>query len=672
MSQAASTPAQPVSRQVFVPLSDLGLAPENMRFKEPADAGVAQLADTIEAAGVLIPIAVRPGRKSEKPYMALDGRRRRYALLALFEAGRIAADYLVKCELFETKAEQVQALSLTNTERAPVHLADVIMTIGKLRKSKMDTAAIAKALGYPETEIKRLHALAGVHDKVLEALRAGKMTLKQVKLCARLNNKDQQGELAQDALDGQLHDYHLHLAVTGELVTVEDPRFTLVGCRYTEAGGRVDSDLFGELPDRVLDADKLQALWALRVQPFVEAFKQQAFAVFVGRETGYTAPDGFERLPYVNLYYLAPEVKEKVAAARENLQAAREIVATADLAADNAAEVIFPLLQAKMALAAAPLTSMKLGAVLFTPDAETGVDAEFYGAWHPAEPVAGGEDDPVDEDGDCTDEFSGTAQRELETPEVAVDTEGASNVLHATRTDVATRGLIRGLADNPAVALTALVAQLFKALALNVGVAHGSCALSITAAPYIRGSTPAIPALDGEVRARLEARRNAYRASRLRPIGWVNSLAPSEKMALLAELTAISLNLREERKDMIRRSARAEAAEIAGLCVADITAHWTPDIEFLGAHTKKQLIDLLNEMEIDDARARTLKKDELVPSVADACAKRQWAPKVLSWQFVNAEPDPLQDAPLAAGAAITDGDDEADAPFEGGVEQAPA
>src|ERR1700741_5103965 len=101
----ASTLAQPVNRQVFVPLKDLGLAPENMRFNEPADAGVAQLAATIDAAGVLIPIAVRAGRKTEQPYMALDGRRRRLALLGLLEAGRISEDYLVKCELFETKAE---------------------------------------------------------------------------------------------------------------------------------------------------------------------------------------------------------------------------------------------------------------------------------------------------------------------------------------------------------------------------------------------------------------------------------------------------------------------------------------------------------------------------------------------------------------------------------------
>lgn len=321
MFEAASTSTQPVSRQIFVPLKDLGLAPENMRFSEPADDGIAQLADTIEAASVLIPIAVRPGRKKELPFMAL-GRRRRLALLALLAAERITDEFPVKCELFETQAEQLAALSLTNTERAPPHFADVIVAIGAMRRRKMDTASIAKALGYHEIEIKRLQALAGVHPKVLEAYRAGKLALKHVRLFARLDDQAAQAELAVTALAGHFHDYQLHRAVTGEHITIEDPRFVLVGGRYSEAGGRVDSDLFGELPDRILDPDKLQALWVDRVQPLVEAFKQQELAVYLGREAGYTAPDGFERLPYVNTYYLAPELKEKVAAAREDVETA--------------------------------------------------------------------------------------------------------------------------------------------------------------------------------------------------------------------------------------------------------------------------------------------------------------------------------------------------------------
>lgn len=675
MSDTINSAAQPVTRQVFVPLRDLGLAPENMRFNEPADAGVIQLADTIEAAGVLVPIAVRPGRKGEQAYVALDGRRRRLALMSLLESRRIASDYLVKCEVFESKAQQLAALSLTNCERAPVHVADVIVMIGKLRKSRMDTAAIAKALGYPEVEIKRLQALSGVHEKVLEALRAGKMTLKQVRLCVRLEDKALQAELAGDALEGRLHDYRLHQAVTGEQVTVEDPRFALVGSRYGDAGGRLDSDLFGELPDRVLDADKLQALWVERVQPFAEALRQEDLAVFIGRDGGYGAPDGFERLPYVNTYYLAPEAKALVVTARETLEAARDAIGDADLTSDAAAEMLVSVLQAKMQLAAAALVGMRLGAALFTPDAELGFDVEFYGVRLPAETVAGEEEEQEEDDDD--DHRHDSVRLDVETPNVEVVTEGASNVLHAARTDVATRGLIRDLADNPAAALTALIAQLFKALALSSGVGPGASALSISATAYNRGSLPAMPALDGEVRARLEARRAAYRASGLRPIGWVECLPHGEKMALLAELTAISLHLREERKDMIRRAARAEAAEIAALCAADLTAHWTPDAAFLGVHSKAQLVEMLDEMKVEDERAKTLKKDGLVAFVVDACAERQWSPRVLSWRAPTAEPAPdsgdqrdaSQDADQARDAAILGGEDGPDQLSAGTTEE---
>ena len=102
--------------------------------------------------------------------MALDGRRR-MALLLLKERGLIDDDYLIECKLAVTRAQQAAAILLPNTEHAPVHIADVIVAIGRLRKAKMDTSAISRALGYAELEIKRLEALAAVHANVLKALR---------------------------------------------------------------------------------------------------------------------------------------------------------------------------------------------------------------------------------------------------------------------------------------------------------------------------------------------------------------------------------------------------------------------------------------------------------------------------------------------------------------------
>ena len=237
-----------------------------LRFKEPADDGVPQLADTILAAGVVIPPIVRPGRKGEQRFMALDGRRRRFGLLFLAERGEVTEDYEVDCLLAETKAQQVAGIMLPATEHAPVHIADVITAIGKLRKTKLDTGAIAAALGYAELEIKRLEALAAVHPNVLKALRAGKLTLKQVRLFARIGDKKQQAEIAQTALDGYFQDYQLKGLVTRGRVTVDDPRFTLVGLdRYVAAGGRVSSDLFAELPDALLDPEVLTTAWRERV-----------------------------------------------------------------------------------------------------------------------------------------------------------------------------------------------------------------------------------------------------------------------------------------------------------------------------------------------------------------------------------------------------------------------
>ena len=102
-------------------------------------------------------------------------------------------------------------------------------------------------------------------------------------------------------------------------------------------------------------------------------------------------------------------------------------------------------------------------------------------------------------------------------------------------------------------------------------------------------------------------------------------------MALLAELTALTLDIREERTTLIRRAARAEAAELAELCGADITLHWTPDAEFLKPHSKTLLAGMLEAMGADDVRAEALKKSDLIPWVEEKAAEKTWAPASLSW-----------------------------------------
>ena len=665
--EAAAAAAEPMAT-IRVRLGDLGLARENLRYAEPADNDVPQLADTVAAAGVVIPPIVRAGRKGEEAHMALDGRRRRMALLLLKERGIIDDDYLIECKLAVTKAQQAAAILLPNTEHAPVHIADVIVAIGRLRKAKMDTSAISRALGYAELEIKRLEALAAVHANVLKALRQGKLTLRQVRLFARIDDKKRQAEIAQTALDGYFQEYQVRHVVEGGRLSVEDDRFTLVGMdRYVAAGGRVSSDLFGELPDVLLDPEVLETAWRDRVQPIVDHLKAEGLAVYIGQDGAFGAPEGFSRLPYVYRPDLTEAQATALDAARYRVTQLSSELQDLDPQADEAPKAFGPVVSAMAAVEGVPLTRCKISAVMLSPSHRMfGFAATFYTVPLPAEDLPEQIEDEVDEDGADAGGRYGRAQADVEIPQADVEVEGTSHVLHETITDVGTRGLIRDLADDPGAALTVVVAQLFKQLALQSAGSLDDGALQISAKRYSRGSTPAIAALDGEIKARLDARRAAYKASGLRPITWVETLPHGEKMAMLAELTAISLNLREDRTNRIRHGARAEAAEIAALCGADISAHWTPDQPFLAVHGKKQLLPLLEEMGVEDDRAKTLKKDDLVAFVAEAAAERQWAPACLSWDRapveveIEVEDEAGQVADEETADPMTDG--EADAP----------
>jgi len=628
---AIAAEASPALTLKHVPFRDIAIAPENVRAKEGADPAIPRLADTIAAVGILVPLLVRAGgAKDPKPILALDGRRRLLALELLVTSGAIADDYPVPV-IYPAHNAQMAAAVVANDERVAIHVADVILAIGKLRKRRYGTAAIAAALAYSEVEIRRLGALAELDPRAIEALRSGNLTLRQARMLARLPDKKDHREFADQAMGGYFPDHRVREILSGARVDAEDPRFALVGMeRYIAAGGRIESDLFGEMADTLGDPQILQDLWVARVQPVVEAFKADGLSVFVADRRGFETPDGFERLPWSR-----PPLREDQIAAIDEInaqsharQAARGEI---DPASDEAIVELIASIRCDLARLRVQFEARTIAALVVYPGAEYGLDFHVL-----LNLVVEGEDD--DEAADDEETFyrgRSTRQEEshtsIEVPRVEVDVEGQSNVFHEVQTDVATRGLIRDLADSPSVALTALIAQLFKGVRLATYAYTEDSALAIRPTPYERQRRKPIAGLDQQVWSRIEARKEAYVASGMRPIPWIETLAFGERMSLLAELVAVTLNLREERKDRIQQGARAEAGEIADLCGYDIAQHWTPDEAYLAVHTKKQLQALLTEMDVDDPRAAALKKDELVTFVAEAAAERRFAPRALGW-----------------------------------------
>lgn len=669
MSDPVPTPAPEARLPLTVPLRDLAVAPENLRFGEPPDDGIPQLAETILAAGLLQPLTVRPGRRREARWMVLDGRRRWLALTALLADGRIGEDFGVSAFVEADRARQAAAVVLTNTG-VPVHVADVIAAIGRMLKAKLTVEAVAAALGYEEVEVRRLAALAGLHPKALEALKAGRVSLRQARLLARLPDRKEQGELAQATLDGYAFpEWRITDRLERGRLTAADRRFRLAGAeRYAAAGGRTESDLFGEHPDVLLDPEALEAAWSGRAEALADGVAAPGREVQVASIAG--EPD--EALePFGHAYGdgLDAEALEAWRAAEAAAEEAAAALADHDLADASCDGVIRTFLEVRLAALVAGEPARDASLVLVFASGRTGLDLRAYGP--PAEVVEAEADETERESADDGPalSLSPTFAHSGAGPFPPVrcvaaapppELEGVNHALHEVRTDTATRALVRALADDPGTALVALVARLFAVMVLRQGLGKGGGALTVGAEAYSRPRTPPIAGLDGEVRQRLADRRVAWEASGLSPIGWVASLAHGERMALLAELVGLSLDLREERTSLVRRAVRAEAVEIAALCGADITLHWTPDEPFLAAHPKGKLLAMLDEMGAPDSRAGGCRKDELVALVAERAAERAWAPAYLSWAAAPPEEPELQ--PDEAGALAGDGASHDEAP----------
>lgn len=609
-------------------LGDLGVARENLRHGQPPDDDIPTLAATLRAAGQLQPLTVRPGRgRKEPPWVALDGRRRRLALDLLLEAGEIDEDYPVRVYVETDPARQAAAVLLTNTA-VPVHVADVIAAIGRMLKSRLTVAAIARALGYAEIEIRRLAALSGLPPEAIAALRAGRLTLKQVRLLARLADRAEQSALAQAALDGHGFAEWRIIERLGETrVTTRDRRCGLVDPEaYGAAGGRAEADLFGELAPVLLDPDILTELWLARARGIAAVFEAEGIAVHVTAGPEPDLPEDLEALGYVYGGQLPSEDMARYRAQRdvftERAEAARLALQTQG--ADVADLAIVDMVRARLAADQTGCGGRAVTTMVLRPSAEAGVEVCCYAPEEPETdigPETEAEAPPIE---------PAWAPPVVETPEP--DTEGVNHALHAVRTEVATRGLIRAVADDPAVALSVLLARLFTVLVLGLRTARSESALTVVAAEFDPAGGRVIPSLDGVVRERLDERRAAFQASGDTVMAWIHGLEQEDKMGLLAELTAVSLDVRETRTTQLRTGARAEAAEAAALCDADITRHWTPDAPFLHAHSKGLLIGMLEAMGADARPAGSLRKTELVDWVAEQAASRVWAPAVLSWR----------------------------------------
>lgn len=188
-------------------------------------------------------------------------------------------------------------------------------------------------------------------------------------------------------------------------------------------------------------------------------------------------------------------------------------------------------------------------------------------------------------------------------------------------------------------------------MAIWPSIGRTEAALAVTASIFNPTGGRIVEVLDGAVRERLDERRRAWEASGLTIIAWVHAMELGGRLGLLAELTALSLDLREDRTGLVRKAARTEAAEIADLCDADIARWWTPDGAYLRPHSREQLLTMLEAMGAETEAPARMRKGDLVAWTEDQAKARTWAPACLSWRLA------LEDADEAPDEGGADADD---------------
>lgn len=228
-----------------IPLEQLRLSPRNVR--KTGGASIESLAASIHAHGLIQNLTVSPA--DDGTYAVEAGSRRWRALQHLKEAGQLAADYAVPCQVLDMDAGQSAEVSLAeNMIRHAMHPADEFDAIAHLVQDGLTIGEISIRFGQSELFVKQRLKLANVAPDILDEYRAGKATLEQMMALALTDDQVLQARIWNGAKnEWQREPDRLRQQITGQETSTESRLGKFVGLdAYEKAGGAVRRDLFGD------------------------------------------------------------------------------------------------------------------------------------------------------------------------------------------------------------------------------------------------------------------------------------------------------------------------------------------------------------------------------------------------------------------------------------------
>ncbi|MBN8913089.1 MAG: ParB N-terminal domain-containing protein [Rhizobiales bacterium] len=227
-----------------IPLNKLILWPGNVR-KTAAEDGVAELAASIAAHGLLNPLLIRKDKRGK--FAVIAGQRRLLALQRLAQSGRLDADHGVECRVANADAGAAELSLAENVMRTAMHPADEFEAFRDLIDGGASVADVAARFGVPDSRVEKRLKLGRLSPVILNAYRNGDLGLEEAMAFTLSDDHTVQERVFEDLPPWHCKPSAIRRALTPGEIPATDRRVRLIGLdAYQAAGGSVRRDLFDD------------------------------------------------------------------------------------------------------------------------------------------------------------------------------------------------------------------------------------------------------------------------------------------------------------------------------------------------------------------------------------------------------------------------------------------
>lgn len=247
-----TTISAPTIHGRLLSLDMLYLHPFNPR-QEPPEAEIEALAQSIATLGLLQnlsgfadhQIRFRPGRDRENPTHIgiVAGGRRLRALHLLAARGEWTA--MVPVSITDDPDTAKQWSGAENETQRGLPIADRIVAYRQMRDIGATLAGIASTFATPESDVRRLLALANLPPEAIEALRHGMISFEVAKALTTAATPEDLGAALRSAIAKDQPDWAIRKMLARDAISATSPEAIYLGIdAYHAAGGTSTPDLF--------------------------------------------------------------------------------------------------------------------------------------------------------------------------------------------------------------------------------------------------------------------------------------------------------------------------------------------------------------------------------------------------------------------------------------------